>query len=232
MGYFTDTYLDHIRPVLLDWLTNSGRGKNVTDLALSLANRAQKNLWAKKAWCDLVTDASISLSSGSFTFPANFGRIIDIWGNLDGTGVPSYWYYEADSYEKGYKLRDSFTAATGHAWTITFHYPQSDTQMRYQRLLSDFTGNGTEYSFFPSNLLILECQKINTRDKGNTKEWQMIKADWEEEFKDFCNCHQWVNYDPTPKMRDRNGSEIITNEYSLDGSDYVKSSSLPNSFIL
>lgn len=233
MGYYDDTYADNVKPVLLDWLTNSGRGKNVSDLALSLCNRARQNLWAKKPWRDLVTDVTVTLTNQAYNFPDNFGRIIDIWGDLAGLGVPMYWYYEMDRYEQGYKLRDSYTDETGHLWTITFYYPQpAPINMRYQRLLEPLTGEGTEYTFFPSNLLLLQCQLINTREKGNIKEWQMLKQDFDEEFKDFMSVRQWVNYDPTPRLNDRQGHEIMVENYDLSGSGTQPYSPLPNSYLL
>lgn len=231
-GYFNDTYKDNLRPVLLDYITNTTRGQNVADIALSLVNRAQHNLWAKKPWCDLATDVSVILSANSYSFPADFGRIISIWGDLSGTGVPEYWYYEADIYERGYKLRDSFTKAAGHAWTITFHSAQSAAvNMIYQRLLDDFTGEGDEILFFPTNLMLLECQKIALREKGDLKELGATLTAFEEEFKDYCNAHQWVNYDPTPRLNDRNGNRIAVEQYTLDGSGAQPCSGLPNNVL-
>jgi hypothetical protein len=141
-----------------------------------------------------------------------------MWADLSGLGVPDFWYYEGCSVEGGYKLRDSFTKSTGHQWTITFNYAQSNAvRMVYQRLLEEFTGEGTEYLFFPANLLLLECQKINLREKGQLKELQAVMIAFEEEFKDYCNAHQWVNADSTARMNDRYGNEIITEAMTLDG---------------
>jgi hypothetical protein len=190
------------------------------------------NLWQAKPWDDLVTDVTCDLSANAYTFPVNFGRIIDVWGDLNGTGVPSYWYYAADVYEKGYKLRDSFTKATGHTWIITFYWPQpAPVKMRYQRLLEEFTGTGTEYSFFPANLLLLECQRINTLEKGNVKEWQAVVAEYDRVFKDYCNAHQWVNADPLPRMNDRLGHELMMEGYSLDGSGTRPFNPMPPGYI-
>lgn len=233
MGYFNGTYGTDIRLPLLDWLTNSGASKNVSDLVLTLSNRAQQNLWAKKPWSNLAVRVALSLSSGVYTLPANFGRIIDIWADLSGQGIPSYWFYDGDNYEGGYRLDAGFTKAGGYARTITFHYgQQSSAYMRYQKLLDDFTGEGTEYSYFPPNLVLLEAQKISTMEKGNVKEWQALSAMFEEVFKDFCNATQWINYDPNPKLNDRNGNEVQLESYSLNGSSSKPYSELPNSYIL
>lgn len=232
MPYFGDKYLTEVRPVLLDWLSYNN-GQSVTDLVLSLANRAQKNLWAKKPWADLVKDHAFALNStNSEVLPADFGRVIDMWADFTGLGVPSYWYYDADNYLQGYKIRDSFDKSTGHSWTITFHYPQTAVNMRYQAVLADFSGTGDEYSLFPANLLILEAQKIHLLEKGDTKGWQAVSAQFEEIFKDYCNCHQWVNRDTLPRINDRLGNEIMLDGYSLDGDNSTRPYGLSNAFIL
>jgi hypothetical protein len=231
--YHNDTYLTDIRPILLDWLTNSSRGQNVTDLSLTLANRAQKNLWQMKPWTNLIADVSVTLVNSSYTLPADFGRIIDIWGDLAGNGVPEYWYYAADLYEKGYKIRDSFSMASGHSWAITFYYAQpAPVSMRYQKLLSDFTGVGTEYSFFPANLLLLECQRINTLEKGNMQEKAALDVAFNDHFHEYCNANQWVNCDPTPRLNDREGNALMTDVYSLNGENMTPYSPMPNGYIL
>jgi hypothetical protein len=231
MGYFKETYKADLEPILKDWITNISRGQNVQDVPLSLVNRAMKNIWQKKPWCDFATDVSVDLSSGSYTFPADFGRIISIWGDLSGTGVPSYWFYEAESAERGYKLRDSFTKAAGHEWIITFYYPQTSVNMIYQRVLEDLDGTGTEYLAFPANLILLECQKINSREKGNINELNAYSATFDIEFKEFCNAHQWVNYDPTPSFNDRNGVPVSVETYTLDGSINGRYSNRKNSHL-
>jgi hypothetical protein len=234
MAYFGHTYLTDIKPVLSDWLTNSGASKNVTDLPLSLANRAQDNLWAKKPWSNLVVRVSLSLVAGVYTLPAAFGRIIDIYADLSGQGTADYWFYDSDNYSRGYRLDAGFTMAAGYARTIIFNYAQqTSAYMRYQKLLSNFTGvvGTTEYSFFPAELIILEAQKINSLGKGNTKEWQMYSAMFEEVFKDFCNVSQWINYDPNPQLNDRNGQEVFIESYSLSGEGRRQRSDLPNSYL-
>jgi hypothetical protein len=169
MAYFGHTYLTDIKPVLSDWITNSGTGKNVLDLPLSLANRAQDNLWAKKPWSNLAVRVAMTLVNGTYTFPAGFGRIIDMWADLTGVGTPTYYFHDGDSYTGGYRLDAGFSKAAGYARTITFNYAQNtNPYLRYQKLLDNFTGvaGTTEYSFFPAELIILEAQKINALGNG------------------------------------------------------------------
>lgn len=234
MSYHKTEFLQDIKNPLLDWLRVSGTGKNVQDKALSLANRAQWNLWAKKPWTNLTTKVQISLVDGSYTFPDNFGRLVEMFADLTGTGTEDYWYYQGSDYEHGYDLTDSFTNAAGHSWVITFNYAQqSSVYMRYQRNIEKFTSSQeTQYSFFPANLVLLEAQKIRIREKGNSKQYQLAKDGFDEAFKDFSNATQWINFDSTPRMNDRYGQEIQGGSYSLDGSGSSPHSNLPNGYIL
>lgn len=219
MSYHKTEYIQDIRNPLLDWLRVSGTGKNVTDKALSLANRAQWNLWAKKPWTNLTSKLEITLVDGEYTFPDNFGRLVEMFADLTGTGTRDYWFYEGCDYGHGYELNDSFTNKSGHSWVITFNYEQQNSvYMRYQRSLEKFTtSDDTQYSFFPANLVILEAQKIRTREKGNEKQYRLAKDGFDEEFKDFSSATQWINYDATPRINDRYGNEIFGSSYSLNG---------------
>jgi hypothetical protein len=233
MSYFASTYSANIKPILLDWITNSGSGKNVTNLAKSLANRAQSNLWAKKPWSNLVERVEVTLTDGSYDLPNDFGRIVDLWADLTGHGTPSYYYFDGDNYEKGYRIDAGFTKAAGYNRTLTFHYAQqSNVYMRYQKIIDDFVDSGDEYSFFPANLILAEAQKINCLHKGDIKEYQGHKDAFQEIFDDFCNTTQWCNYDPGPYMRDRHGNQLYTESYSLSGEGIQSYSELPNSYIL
>lgn len=232
---YMDTYYTDIRKVLLDSLSNSNLGKNVSDVALSLTNRAQKSLWSKKPWSNMMVRVALSLTDGSYTFPADFGRIIDIWADFEGKGVPSYWFYESDNYEGGYRLDAGFTKEGGYARVITFHYAQQQSAyMRYQKQLEDFTGasDSTEYSYFPANLIILEAQRTYSLEKRAHKDYQFFTELFNEQFDDFCNSNQWVNRDSRPKLNDRLGTEIVTENYSLSGNSVGSYSERENGFIL
>jgi hypothetical protein len=232
-SYFTAQYLTDIEPILKDWLTNSVTGKSVTNLPLSLANRAQQNLWAKKAWSNLAVRVEMSLTAGVYALPVDFGRIIDMHADLTGTGAPTYWFYEGYNYSGGYRLDAGFTKASGYARTITFHYAQqANAYMRYQKILDDFASTGVQYSFFPANLVILEAQKIRNLEKGDIKEYQLVSAMFDEVFKDFCNTAQWINYDPNTRVNDRFGNEVFMEEYSLNGDGMRPYSEVSRAFIL
>jgi len=218
MSYFRETYDANLRPQLLDYISNWTSGQNVPDVALDFANRAQKNLWTKKPWDDLAVDVEVVLTNNSYALPSDFGRVIWVYADLDGTGAAGHMVWNSMDYG-GYEIRDVFTKAAGHVLTMSFKYEQTESiVMIYQKLLDDLTGEGDEYLFFPANIMLLECQKIALREKGDLKELSAADGAFAVEFKEFCNARQWVNHDPRGSFRDSFGNKIVMRSYSLDGS--------------
>jgi len=220
VSYFKSTYADDIQPILSDWTINSRSGKSVSDLQLSLANRATQNLWNKKAWSNLVLLVSLSLdSNGAYAIDTNlsdFGRIVDIADYSDN--VPTQWYEEGNDETFGYKMTNAFTKAAGQSRVMTFNNPSViSLKMRYVQTLEKFTGSGTEYSYFPANLVILEAQKINTSSKGNPKQHQLFVQEYNDAYNDYKNTTQWVNANTRPVMRDHYGSKVTPQTFSLAG---------------
>ncbi len=217
MSYFDTTYADHVLPILSDWLTNSRIGKAVANLPLSLANRAQESLWAKKAWSflEVVVDV-VPDSDNAYVLPVDVGKII-IVGEYSGTDL-LYEYKEGNSASYGYILNANFTKESGHQRVLTFNSLQGNSiKMTYKKTLPNFIGQGVEYSFFPANLLLLQCQMTNTSEKGNSKEWQMQSVIFKEAFDDFVKNTLYVNADTRPVLRDRAGNNVVTPNYSLSG---------------
>jgi len=217
MSYFSETYLADFRPRILDFISNHDSSDNVSDVALEHANRAQKNLWMKKPWDDLAVEVDVILVSNSYALPSDFGRVIWLYANLDGTGAAGYLVWNSLDYD-GYKIRDVFTKASVHSLTLSFNYDQTDSiKMIYQKVLPDFTGSGNEYLFFPANIMLLEAEKINLREKGDLKELAAANSAFDFEFKEFANSRQWVNQNPTGGFRDGQGNKIVMQSYSLNG---------------
>lgn len=215
--YFTDTYADDIKPVMLDWLTNDVSGNNVTDLALSYTNRALKSLWPEKPWTHLEKFISITPDENNqYTLPATLGKIIRIGDYINNE--LQYEYMEGDDPTYGYTIDWDFTKAAGYAGVITFNYVVgSNIKLTYLKALEKFTGVGTEYSYFPDVLILLAAQRIAALSKGNFGEYQGITADYDRELKKFENATQNVNADTRPYLRDRMGNKVVTPHYSLGG---------------
>jgi hypothetical protein len=231
MSIFTTTYADDIRPALSDWTINSRSGKAVTDLHLLLANRAQNDLWMKKPWSNLSKSVDITLNNSSqYTIPADVGRIIDVGDYV--SGVPHSWYYEGDDETYGYTIDAGFTKSAGFARVMTFNFNVGSTlKMRYVKVLEDFTGVGTEYSYFPANLIIAYAQMINSNSKGNDKEYQLIKMQFEDIYRDFLNSTQYINANTGPALNDRAGNKVVSQGFSLGGDSQRNTSPYPNTYL-
>lgn len=218
MGYFTDTYED-IEKRLNDWLIDEGG--NVTDLALDLLNRAQKSLWNAAPWEYLIVDLALTLNaSRAVVLPVGFGKVIDVYHDSDGDGRPDFHYYKDGRLDNGYTIRDSFSKASGHSFTMTFFAsPSVVPHLLYQKQLDDFAGTGTEYSYFPGDLLLLQAQFIHLTDAGviENNEYKPIVSRYEREMHQYKVAHQWVNEEMRVIVNDDSGVEIATDQYSLDG---------------
>jgi hypothetical protein len=239
MPYGKETYYNGIRPTLLNWISNASTSKNVANVALNLANRAQKNLWELKPWCKITEAITLSLVNNAVALPADFGRVIELYGNLTDSGIPNYWYYETDT-EDGYSIDWNFSKDTNFAPVLTFYYSQqTSVVMRYQKVLEDFDSTvegeayaDAQFSFFPANLVILECQKINVLEKGNTKEWMMIKDAHATALRNYINANQWVNYGALAQVNDRFGNKVMTESFSLGGRTQRRHTVRPNGYVL
>ena len=104
-------------------------------------------------------------------------------------------------------------------------------KITYIKALDDFTGTGTEYSYFPKQLLLLAAQRIAALDKGNVGEWQGITAEYDRKIKKFEKATHQVNPDTRPYLRDRAGNHVITPNYSLGGEPAKRTTTRSNKFI-
>lgn len=205
----------------LDWLNDQANtGGNVTNNALDTINRAQRNLWQYRAWCELVKTASLTVTNLVASLPSDYGRLISMWHDSDSDGKPDFYYYLEGRPDNGYRLRDPFTKAGGHSRTVTFFRAPSYTpQIEYQFALDDFTNVGTEYSFFPEDLLFAEAQLIHVADgafiAGN--DINTIEKRRNELRRDFEDAHQWLNADMRMQSNDSFGHEVQQEEYAMDG---------------
>lgn len=223
MAYHSDLFSE-IKNRLTDWLESTGGA--VTALEKDLLNRAQRSLWNNAPWDYLVKTQALALTNKAATLPADFGKVLSVWHDSDGDGRPDFYYYNSSRYaDNGYYIRDAFAKATGHAWTITFFAAPSNTPyLEYQATLANFADSGTEYSFFPGDLLLLKAQEIHITEMGLVgSEYQAIKTRLEEELRDYKQAHQWINHDPRVVQNDWHGDPIEVPNYALDGSASVVS---------
>ena len=226
-GFHSDLYAT-IEKRLLDWLPYADTGGNVTNLAKDLLNRAQRELWQYRAWENLIKRQDLTLTAKAASLPADFGRVVSVFHDTDGDGMPDFYYFNRSAYaDNGYRIADVFVKATGHAWTITFWAsPSSTPTLEYQAILEDFAGTGTEYSFFPGDLLMLTAQKIHGAEADMVgAEFGVNKQAWQESIRDYEQANQWVNINSEMNLVDAVGQTVEMETFDLfEGSGDVRNS--------
>lgn len=212
-----DTYAN-IKKRLSDMLDVAG--DSVTDLELDLLNRAQRNLLMVYQWDGLVKEATLTLTNDAATLPADCNSIIDVYHDSDSNNKQDFHYYENSTYDNGYKITNSFAKATGHSRTITFfRTPDYDPKLVYWGDLDDFAGTGTEYSYFPPDLLLQEALYIHASEEGvSGSDLAAIVNRREELIQNYKMSSQFRNRNMKIIQNDEHGEPIDNDQYSLDGS--------------
>ena len=215
----------NIKNSFLDWMDDQDNtGGNVSDTALTTINRAQDNLERYDCWDGLVKDANLTLGGTdgrTANLPTDFsGEMIDVYIDTNNDGKADFHYYkDSTDVSNGYKIRYGFTLATGHVVTIKFlSTPQNTPVMLYKIKLAAFTGTGTEYSFFPFDLLLTEAQYIHVTESGIVgNDLQAIDKRRRELLRDFRQERQYKNHDMRSVQNDSRGYPIFNGGYSMIG---------------
>jgi hypothetical protein len=229
----SDLYSD-IKNAYLDWMDDQeNTGGNVSDNALSTLNRAQANLERYDSWDLLVKDAALSLSGVTANLPSDYGEMIGVYIDTNSDGKPDFWYYrDSTDCSNGYKIRTTFAKATGYSGTITFYgTPQNTPYIRYKPKLTAFTGSGTEYSFFPFDLLLVEAQYIHITESGLVgPDYDAIRTRRKELLRDFRQEHQYKNHDMRIVQNDDRGYPVYNGGYSMTGDMPVTKDGFDNDY--
>lgn len=216
MGYNTETFAT-IKKRLQDWLDSDGG--EVTNRPLDLLNRAQNWLQQRRAWQGLVKRSALTVASRQATLPSDLLRIIRVWWDSDSDNQPDFHFYDHGRYDDGYYVTDSFAKATGHSKVIKFYKDPTHTPyVEYQWALDDFADSGTEYSYFPGDLLLRTAQKIHIEESGLVgPEYSAIENSQKEMLNDYEASHQYINIDPRTVMLDNSGEIVDTEDYDVQG---------------
>jgi hypothetical protein len=215
----------NIKNAFLDWMDDQDNsGGNVSDTALATLNRAQDNLERYECWDGLVKDANLTLGGTdgrTANLPTDFsGEVVGVGIDTNSDGKFDFLYYkDSTDVSNGYKIRYVFTPATGYAGTIQFlNTPQQTPILRYKIKLTAFTGAGTEYSFFPFDLLLAEAQYIHVTESGIVgNDLQAIEKRRKELLRDFKQERQYKNHDMRSVQNDNMGYPVYNAGYSLIG---------------
>ena len=198
----------------LDWL-EVRKGLNTPNLTLRYCNRAQQWIERYDLWDDLIKTETLTLTNGSLevALPSDLDRVLYIGSDTDNDGDVDIYYFKDENGPTGYQYRSTFDKNTGvRTKTITFHEaPPSPLKVKYVTAIEELTGEGTEYLFFPKQLVLRRAQTMRIEEKGvrGNSEYVILKQDFERELKMYQENHQYVNqtYDMQPK--DAFGNDII-----------------------
>lgn len=225
MPYLSDLY-STLANRLSDWMTDAkDTGGNVTSRVLDLINRAQDRLWFERKWSGLVKRAALTLSSGrTYTLPSDCGIILRVYHDTDSDGRPDWDYYEdSPDTARGYYVNASFAKATGWTRTITFlASPTHSPYVKYYAKLADFAGTGTEYLFFPANLMLATAQLIHLEEGGLSADdaYKALSGYWQREIVNYAQLTQYENPEQRMIGLDDEGTQIENDRYSLsEGQD-------------
>jgi len=219
MADYRNRQYSEFSPILTDWLREEGG--TVTDLTKSLLNRAQDWLWQYRAWDELIKYQQITLSAtNTITLPSTYGGILmQVFCDTDGDGKPDRYYYKDGQNASGYRLESTFAKATGHSVILRFFStPPANPYIKFPVLLTDFAGTGTEYTFFPADLLIATAQMIHIQEAdlvGN--EYQAIIDKQAALLRDYEQSHQHQNVEMNMRQTDEAGEDIENDSFDLDG---------------
>jgi len=223
MAYLNNTY-EEIANSFKEFLVHSNVGNDVTDYALSYINRAQEDLNVYRDWADLVTRSQLTLTNKQATLPRDCAKILSVFDDGDGDGLPNNFYFlRTTRTNNGYYIISTFAKATGRSRAIKFYYSvQSATYVRYLKRLENFTGTGTEYSFFPLDLILSKAQMMYLKDNGRLSgtDYQMAASAFATALIDFQNAMQNENADMRMESKDDHGKRVGVESYSLsNGTD-------------
>jgi hypothetical protein len=225
-AYTQDLYATIINR-LNDWLNVAGG--NVSDIGLDLMNRAQARLQREVEWDGRIYRHTCVMTGLSTPMPDNFLQEVRVFHDLNGDGKPDYFYYQNGDAQNGYKKEDVFALATGHVITFTFFSPLQGTPIvEYIPVLADFTGTGTEYSYFPGELILKLAQLIHSEempDDMTNGGLKAIEKSYQMQLQEYRRAHYGANRDTKRIITDYHGNSIRPGNMSLDGMNDGRSSS-------
>jgi len=207
---------------LTDWLNTAGG--EVADLTLDLINRAQYRLSTYRAWDGLITHYSITLTNKAATLPADFyGAVCRVYIDTNTDLKPELYYHRDAPAATGYRIVNTFTKAVGHVWTITFFSdPTYSPVLVYPKALPDFEGTGTEYSFFPPELLLAAAKVVHIEESDLIgDEYKAVQTQYLTLLRDYEQSHQHQNVEQRMAQIDQNGEELFISGYDLNGGESV-----------
>ena len=97
-----------------------------------------------------------------------------------------------------------------------FRDPSYTVTLLYQALLEDYTGEGAEYLFFPSELMLKQAQILYKEDADDTGgDYDRLVVAYNKLLSDFRTGHQYSNADFKMEQNDAQGNVVQNKNYNL-----------------
>jgi len=217
MPMYSETY-ETLSKRFKEWVTDRDHtGSYVSDIILDYINRAKEVLCDKAFWEDLMKQSSLTLTNKVASLPSDYAKTYGVFHDSDGDGKPDFFYYNNGKYENGYRLQRTFSKAAGSSFTMSFFRDPSYTvTLLYQALLEDYTGEGTEYLFFPGELMLKQAQILYKEDADDVGgDYDRLVVAFNKLLTEFKAGHQYSNPDFKMEQNDAQGNVVQNENYNL-----------------
>ncbi len=218
MPFRSETFTE-ISNRIKNWLIEDNTGSSVSRLDLDLANRAQRTLNFYRPWKGLLKYATLSVSSKQATLPSDMARLIAMGHDSDNDKRWDWFYFKEDSnVALGYRIVPTFAKSSGYSEVVHFYQaPNYSPEIMYIHSISDFVGTGTEYSFFPADLIDARAHLFHLESNGGSQsqDYKYLLDRERKILEDIQSNDQYQNIHPKMFQLDENGVEIFTESYSL-----------------
>ena len=212
--------------------TNSVSVEN-GNLVLDLINRGQERLEMESDWEQLYKTSTLPIMPDrTALLPIDCEKVIRVYFDPIGLGKALGYYTKDGDLIYGYQRIDVYAKATGMSQEqlkFFFTQPFYPTLLLYKTGLPRFTGTGTEYSFFPEQLLLRAAQLEHLEENpANPADLQSIRIAYQTALFNYKKMVVGTNADYRNTIKDWSGNQVQIQAYSPDGGQTVPRSFSPS----
>lgn len=194
------------------------RGGEVSNVGLSLINRARNFIWGYKPWGLFIGETTLTLDSSlEADAPSDFGRVYKITASSD-IYKPVYSYNNPD---KNYRYTFNNTITTTGGYDINFRfYGNTSTSvfMKYIKKIDAAVSDNAHYLLFPANLIIAAALWLHASDtQKKPAEVQLYKSALDEHIRDFAQFYNKVDETQILYQDDFYGNQILNDDCTMMG---------------
>lgn len=213
MNAFSATVND-VKASINDFL--NCRAGQVSDLALSLINRARDHIWQYKPWSYLMTSATLTLDSNQETeLPYDYGRVYRITDS-ETTFWPVYSFEHTDKTRR-YTFVNNVSIEFGIYQKIKFYNSQTSLFLRYIQKIEDVSEDD-HFLLFPANLIIRAAEIIHALDEQQKEsKINSLQNAFDLEIRDFQQYYHSDNVQMTLPQRDYYGTNLYLDDITMAG---------------